>query len=636
MKRTGLAALLALCLGVAARAADAPAPVAPSDVAAAPAPSSTPATTAPATSGTSSAPAATDAATANPQPVPAASPPPPKPQPAATASAPPAPLPPVSPYEKIHTVAIVSAIGTPVTLQNDHITGSTTKTLDGSDWKIDDQVASTLGQYLAGRFAIKDIAFDRAAFAKLPNDSWEKIDPQVSAFLASLPSAGVDAFVIVRPELDGEPGLAGLALEIGGAMGARPPTLWANYEIDIVDAQTHAILGRAHSCIQPRAGMPVSPAEILAAADLNLGDDLAPGDQQRTELKTGLSRLVSMSLLETVRALNLGAALPPVGTRNVVPVPDGQQPFPDVKTVAIVSAVGDVLQFEHVGATALSSNEEYLPIADWHLDGQIESQAKGILAKRFAVKEVAVDRAAFAGARLVNADRALRPSFPGLTPSTDVDAYIVFVKQPYRLPKFERRRNGCRRMESQAGIGRNDGGLRPLCRRGGRRAFAQASSGVRRRDESNLSQSRALCRGGRCAVAGFGCEIAAGRRAENPSGLVGHVDRQRGGNSSLYAPWRDDGRRYAHAAHGAGNGNRAAAGPARSNDTARGNDTTRSARNTGTAACGLAAAAAEVTPPAPSSTARRDCFSWSVYRYLAGPARTPSTWIWRITTDGQA
>ncbi len=434
MKRTGLAALLALCLGVAARAADAPAPVAPSDVAAAPAPSSTPATTAPATSGTSSAPAATDAATANPQPVPAASPPPPKPQPAATASAPPAPLPPVSPYEKIHTVAIVSAIGTPVTLQNDHITGSTTKTLDGSDWKIDDQVASTLGQYLAGRFAIKDIAFDRAAFAKLPNDSWEKIDPQVSAFLASLPSAGVDAFVIVRPELDGEPGLAGLALEIGGAMGARPPTLWANYEIDIVDAQTHAILGRAHSCIQPRAGMPVSPAEILAAADLNLGDDLAPGDQQRTELKTGLSRLVSMSLLETVRALNLGAALPPVGTRNVVPVPDGQQPFPDVKTVAIVSAVGDVLQFEHVGATALSSNEEYLPIADWHLDGQIESQAKGILAKRFAVKEVAVDRAAFAGARLVNADRALRPSFPGLTPSTDVDAYIVFVKQPYRLP----------------------------------------------------------------------------------------------------------------------------------------------------------------------------------------------------------
>src|SRR5205814_2231817 len=66
-------------------------------------------------------------------------------------------------YDKIHNVAVISAIGTKLALKNHRFFGDRSFPLDISAWKVDDAVDAMMRQYLGGRFTFKDVPFDRAA-----------------------------------------------------------------------------------------------------------------------------------------------------------------------------------------------------------------------------------------------------------------------------------------------------------------------------------------------------------------------------------------------------------------------------------------------------------------------------------------
>jgi hypothetical protein len=125
--------------------------------------------------------------------------------------------------------------------------------------------------------------------------------------------------------------------------------------------------------------------------------------------------------------LQLGIALPEAGARTLVPIPPDKQPYPNIKTVAVVSNIGHSLDYERF-ATILGRSSKLVPVPDWRLDAFVEAGARAALASRFEIRNVSIDRTAFAQASLIDANDKLDPQFPGLSPTSTVDAYLVFVK----------------------------------------------------------------------------------------------------------------------------------------------------------------------------------------------------------------
>jgi len=338
----------------------------------------------------------------------------------------------------IKTVAIISSVGEKVTL------GVTAlfalhKDIDVSDWKLDDTIESTVAQYLSSKFTIKNVPHDPAALAAISNNHFDTDSAKsVQDYLAALPSQGVDAFVVIRADSEGEaPPTGGLSVDSGGGFFVHPAEV-ANYEFDMVDAHTFKVISHAFSRIQLRGGTGASFAALNAPVEVaSLDAKSVPTDAQRAKMKTEFTKLMALSLLETIRSLNLGVPLPDVGGRIIAPTPAGKAVLPKVKTVAVVSAIGDsfgVIEMDPWGAIA---HENFVPVADWQIDSRVEGAMRAALSKRFVVKDAAADRAQLSQARINFTAGADNGPLPGLQVSKDIDMYLVALKHaaPYNSPR---------------------------------------------------------------------------------------------------------------------------------------------------------------------------------------------------------
>ncbi len=330
----------------------------------------------------------------------------------------------------IHTVAIVSGIGQTLTLGRAGWLAQHSN-VDIADWKLDDAVDSELRQYLAGRFTFVTIPQDRAALAAIPNGKLDSSNVAATNYLASLPAQGIDAFIVVRPDGEGMAATPGLSLANDEDAGGRP-VIHANYEIDIVDAKTRQIISHTFSRVSLRQGEGAHYAALLGNAAEKVEPNQIPTDAQRAAMKAGFSHLVSISLIETVRSLNLGVALPQPGARVMVPIPANISLYPRIKTVAVISAVGDALDMNH-RAPFFVHTEGSAPIADWNIDATIESDIRAALDPRFTVKPAVADRAKIANMRIAIDQAGINTPIDGLTPSNDVDLYIVVLKRSAQL-----------------------------------------------------------------------------------------------------------------------------------------------------------------------------------------------------------
>ena len=332
-------------------------------------------------------------------------------------------------YSAIHTVSVISSIGDKVNLSFGNMWGTATKEMPIQSWNIDALVETRLRQYLSGRFTFKDILYDRSALAKIPNTPFSFSNTEYSEFLKSIPANGVDAYIIVRPDLEyHQPGVAGLGLWNADNF-AKPmtPYVWTNYEIDIVDARTLQTIAHAISSFRRNDKSPFSWAGVPSPA-LRVGGDFKLTDAQINLLHATVVPMVNLSLIEVLRDLNTGVALPPPGARTIVPVSPERDPYKAYKKVAIVSALGDVIDLEHEGGTIFSHDNYLTPDPNWHLDDLVEARARAALEKHFLIAQPNVDRATFANAMIWDRDGKLAPNFAGLNPSPDVDLYVVFLK----------------------------------------------------------------------------------------------------------------------------------------------------------------------------------------------------------------
>ena len=113
----------------------------------------------------------------------------------------------------------------------------------------------------------------------------------------------------------------------------------------------------------------------------------------------------------------------------------GQTKLQGIKTVGVISAVGDEMSFSRMGLTGLNQSSQSFPIGSWGLDDLIVQQATAALSGRFQVQAVSYQRAAFAAIKdspvapvnLVRSDPFKKLVQTEVSPQ-GLDAYIVITK----------------------------------------------------------------------------------------------------------------------------------------------------------------------------------------------------------------
>jgi hypothetical protein len=106
-----------------------------------------------------------------------------------------------------------------------------------------------------------------------------------------------------------------------------------------------------------------------------------------------------------------------------------------IKTVGVVSAVGDEFTLTRAGLTGLDNRVQSFSIEPWGLDELITSRAEAMLRQRFQVQPITYQRAAFASREKASAitvvnllrEDPLKKLVREVTPQ-GLDAYVVIAK----------------------------------------------------------------------------------------------------------------------------------------------------------------------------------------------------------------
>ena len=273
-------------------------------------------------------------------------------------------------YERIHKVAIVSAIGHGLDVEKAHFGGPLSKNLNIDSWKMDDAVTGLVKEYLGSRFQFVALDYDGARLAAIHNGRFSNSSKELNSYLTSIPADGIRRFLVVRPDVEHEAppsALEGIALYLDGDDEA--PVLWTDYEIDIVDAKTLKQIAKAFSRARVRDNTPESFAGLVTSKALMPDKDLNFTDSQMVGLEGATRYLLRASMIETLRALGLGVVLPPAGARVLKPISPEKDPYRAVKSVAVVSLLGDQLAEDNVSVFLGGSTDKLtFPIPEWHLD----------------------------------------------------------------------------------------------------------------------------------------------------------------------------------------------------------------------------------------------------------------------------
>jgi hypothetical protein len=326
-------------------------------------------------------------------------------------------------YNDIHTVAVVSGLRPVLTVVGEYGVLLQKKKIDISDWKLNELMAQATEKLLRTQFAVKSVTYDAAALGKIGSTEWYT-GKNARIFLNPIPHEGVDAFVAIRP-VDPEFTLGHLIANDDRAV------IMVDYIIEVIDARKWQIVARTPSQLLVQTSRKPLIAVRPVSQRLEPSKDLSLSGQQMAILRENISTLMATSLVSTLQSANMGLALPSLANRNVVPTPPENYSFGTINTVAVISAIGSSFEFDQIAFLANKHGE--IDVADWHLDEEIETFVRKAVASRFTVKDVPVDRTALRGASIVDSKNVFRPNFPGLAPSSEIDAYLVLVRYPANL-----------------------------------------------------------------------------------------------------------------------------------------------------------------------------------------------------------
>ena len=321
------------------------------------------------------------------------------------------PDPDVGSYTGIKKVAILSSLGAGLTMRH----GELTMPLDISAWKVDQEVAATIRKYLGGRYEFTDMSFDTAAVNALPMAFMREM--KTSDLVRTFTNPGVDAYILVRPQSAEE------GLELFAATNGQV-SLLAHYEIDVIDAHTGRYISKSVGRMADLPGDKPQFPGISMPDDFWSGYDRTLPASRMELLHKYLTQMMKRSLVETIRSLEFGVALPPTGDHSIAE-PIMADAFSSLRSVAVVSAVGNQLQMITPGNMFITRTDVNLPIADWGLDDRIEAMLCDTLSKHYTVKPVHANREVLSRQLLTGGERLTY--IPGFDATRDVDAFVVVL-----------------------------------------------------------------------------------------------------------------------------------------------------------------------------------------------------------------
>jgi hypothetical protein len=328
---------------------------------------------------------------------------------------PPAPDADVGDYGNIHKVAILCTLSDSVPFRGEGKNGS----IDIASWRVSAQLCGTLRKRLAERFEFVDAVVDPVAFARSANRRGT-----MKTFLKAQANPGIDAYLVVRPTEGGSSG-SGVTLRTGQV--ADDATLAVNYEIDIIDTHRFSTVGDAEARLRTREPQ-LAYYPIVTVKNVDKQALIAGADPEALErVHQALEWSLELSAVETLRALKIDIALPPVGDHSIATPPLAKE-MTKYRNVAVISAVGGDLRVTTGGHMFADKKSVMLPASLSDLDQQIEGMSAPVLAHNHIVKPVQIDRALLANVE-ISKDGTLAP-VAGLAPSNDVDAYVLILRAP--------------------------------------------------------------------------------------------------------------------------------------------------------------------------------------------------------------
>jgi hypothetical protein len=228
---------------------------------------------------------------------------------------------------QVRSIAIISAVGDDISLRRSGLTpfGGNRSALDAG-WDADTYFRARLTQFLAPRFDVRDIVYDKAPFLPKTCEAFlcvpHPLSESLPKALAGLPRTGVDAFVIVQMmPIDTT---VGTFQGLGEYGTTTTETVYAYYQIKLVEANTRALIASgAGQLAKPTAG--TSDRSPTVRRDWSVLDRAAffyPSSaekfdpEQKSKLVAELKDLIDRSLGPTLRNVGLlaeGSDLYPAG-----------------------------------------------------------------------------------------------------------------------------------------------------------------------------------------------------------------------------------------------------------------------------------------------------------------------------------
>jgi hypothetical protein len=212
-------------------------------------------------------------------------------------------------YEKVHSIAVISALGNDFVMQN---LGSTRLSSDEytlhTDWNLDTQVKDVVAKALSSHFTVKDATGDTQIFLNLKNGLFSNFYHQMRDRIKTLPrNEEIDAYVIVYPNLDDVPSIPGLSvIHEHSIFHSEVMTVYAYYKIGVFDATTGEMIDYG-SAQYPASGYLFGhqPPFEQCANDIWADSEVQYTAEQKNRLRQEMASLITRSIAYTLASAKL-------------------------------------------------------------------------------------------------------------------------------------------------------------------------------------------------------------------------------------------------------------------------------------------------------------------------------------------
>jgi hypothetical protein len=222
------------------------------------------------------------------------------------------PIPPdKNPLTKLHTVAVVSAVGDRLDLNHrGALFRHSLTTAPVAEWNLDGEIEAGVTAALDKRLKVRAVTVDRA---KLASVEVGVVNSDLSTPIAGLtPTSGVDAYIVVLKRktavgMQADP-VSGLGLWNQNGLGGESSGVFADFAVAIVDPQTL----KPH-WLQAGVTSPAKPGEAPISATSNTNwpkDGGAPTPEQSAALHKDFADMMADAVPETMYRMMLTGVMP--------------------------------------------------------------------------------------------------------------------------------------------------------------------------------------------------------------------------------------------------------------------------------------------------------------------------------------